>query len=411
MHDSIKDLKIGIIGLGYVGLPLAVEFGKQFPVLGFDINQGRIAQLQSGHDSTLEVSDQELTESPLLSYSSNVSDLEYCNIYIVTVPTPIDADKQPDLTPLIKASEMLGKVVKNGDIIIYESTVYPGATEEECIPAVERISGLEFNIDFFAGYSPERINPGDKEHRVTNILKVTSGSTPEVAEFVDQLYKKIILAGTHKASSIKIAEASKVIENVQRDVNIALVNELHQVFSKIGINTREVIEAASTKWNFMKLFPGLVGGHCIGVDPYYLLQKSTKCGYIPDLIRKSREINDGMAHFLANDFLTQLVQKRINPIDCKVALFGFTFKENCPDIRNTKVYDLFLELKSIGFKVVIYDPWVSSKDVFEEYGIEIKSDFDDDYDVGFLSVAHNEIIHFLKNKKSDKFIYDFKSIL
>lgn len=416
MHDSLTDLKIGIIGLGYVGLPLAVEFGKKFPVLGFDTNQGRIAQLQSGHDSTLEVSEEELKDSPYLNYSFTLSDLESCNVYIVTVPTPIDEHKQPDLTPLIKASEMLGKVVKKDDIIIYESTVYPGATEEECLPVVERVSGLKFNQDFFAGYSPERINPGDKDHRVTNILKVTSGSTLEIAEKVDQLYKSVITAGTHKASSIKVAEASKVIENVQRDVNIALVNELHQIFTLMGINTKEVIEAAATKWNFMKLFPGLVGGHCIGVDPYYLLHKSSSVGYIPDLIRTARNINDGMPEYIKVQFISQLIKNKINPIDCKVLLMGFTFKENCPDFRNTKVYDLFIKLVESGFNVEIYDPWVNADEVFREYKIKIINDVKliRKNDVGILSVPHDIIMKELENSYIDfekKFILDFKNVL
>lgn len=413
MHESLTDLKIGIIGLGYVGLPLAVEFGKKFPVLGFDINQSRIEQLQSGHDSTLEVSGEELKDSPLLSFSSTFADLENCNIYIVTVPTPIDEHKQPDLTPLIKASEMLGKVVTKGDIIIYESTVYPGATEEACLPVVERVSGFVFNEDFFAGYSPERINPGDKERRVTNILKVTSGSTPEIAEKVDQLYKSIITAGTHKASSIKVAEASKVIENVQRDVNIALVNELHQIFTRLDINTSEVIEAASTKWNFMKLFPGLVGGHCIGVDPYYLLHKAESRGYVPDLIRTAREINDYMPNFVANDFLRELLASKINPVKAKVALYGFTFKENCPDLRNTKNYDLYLELIELGFEVTIFDPWVNKKEASQEYGVCIETSVSSisEFDAAILAVGHEQIVKYLKSQQSDTFIYDFKKLL
>ena len=412
MHDSLTDLKIGIIGLGYVGLPLAVEFGKKFPVTGFDINQGRIAQLQAGHDSTLEVSDEELKQSPQLNFSYTVSDLKSCNVYIVTVPTPIDEHKQPDLTPLIKASEMLGKVVKKGDIIIYESTVYPGATEEACLPAVERVSGLVFNQDFFAGYSPERINPGDKERRVTNILKVTSGSTSEIAEKIDQLYKSIITAGTHKASSIKVAEASKVIENVQRDVNIALVNELHQIFEKLGINTKEVIEAAGTKWNFMKLQPGLVGGHCIGVDPYYLLHKSQISGYVPDLMRKAREINDFMPTYIAQDFLKKLIKQKINPVDCKIALLGFTFKENCPDIRNTKVLDLYKALIELGLNVQIVDPWANIKEVKAEYNLDIINSYNNEaINALLLAVGHSELIELSRSLKEDKFIYDFKGLL
>lgn len=407
---SVENARIAIIGLGYVGLPLAVEFGKKSPTIGFDINQVRIDELAKGRDSTLECSDNELAEATHLSYTTSLQDLKECNVYIVTVPTPIDEHKQPDLTPLIKASEALGTVVSEGDVIIYESTVYPGATEEDCIPVVERVAGLKFNQDFFAGYSPERINPGDKEHRVTNILKVTSGSTPEVAEYVDQLYKSIIIAGTHKASSIKVAEAAKVIENTQRDVNIALVNELHHIFNRMGISTSEVIEAASTKWNFMKLKPGLVGGHCISVDPYYLLHKAQKTGYVPDLLRQAREINDSMPDYLCSDFIKNLIKNEVNPIGCKVGLFGFTFKENCPDIRNTKVFDLYLALKEFGFKVKIYDPWANPKEVKKEYNLDLSNEFDDDYDVAFLAVPHDSIIKKLSSN-NDKYTYDFKGVI
>ncbi|HHG3338497.1 nucleotide sugar dehydrogenase [Vibrio parahaemolyticus] len=410
MNFSLENARVGIIGLGYVGLPLAVEFGKKSPTIGFDINQDRIDELSAGRDSTLECSDNELAEAKYLSYTSSIQELKECNVYIVTVPTPIDEHKQPDLTPLIKASEALGTVVSEGDVVIYESTVYPGATEEDCIPVVERVSGLKFNQDFFAGYSPERINPGDKEHRVTNILKVTSGSTPEVAEYVDKLYRTIITAGTHKASSIKVAEASKVIENTQRDVNIALVNELHQIFSRLGINTKEVIDAAATKWNFMKLYPGLVGGHCISVDPYYLLHKSQQTGYIPDLMRQAREINDSMPDHLVKDFLVSLVKQGVNPVGKKVGLFGFTFKENCPDIRNTKVYDVYNSLVKMGFSVTVYDNWASCEEVQNEYGINILNDFDCEYDVAFLAVPHDEIIKHLNNVR-DKYIYDFKGLI
>jgi UDP-N-acetyl-D-glucosamine/UDP-N-acetyl-D-galactosamine dehydrogenase len=411
MSFSFDNLKIAIIGLGYVGLPLAVEFGKINKTIGFDINQGRINELTNGEDSTLECSPEELKKATHLSYTANLKALEECNFYIVTVPTPINEHKQPDLTPLINASKALGSIVSKGDIIVYESTVYPGATEEVCLPVVEHVSGLTFNKDFYAGYSPERINPGDKIHRVTNILKVTSGSNDEVAEFVDQVYKSIIIAGTHKAKSIKVAEASKVIENVQRDVNIALINELHQVLQKLDINTNEVIEAASTKWNFMKLMPGLVGGHCIGVDPYYLLHKSTVSGYIPDLMRQAREINNSMPSYIANDFLHSLIKKKINPINCKVALLGFTFKENCPDIRNTKVYDLYVELTKLGFDVDIVDPWVEKKEVFIEYALDVKSSANIvEYDATFLAVGHNELIELCKNSNHD-FIYDFKGLL
>lgn len=402
--------KIAIIGLGYVGLPLAVEFGKKYCTVGFDINKNRISELAMGVDSTLECSEEELSQSNFLTYSSNVDDLKSANIYIVTVPTPINEQKQPDLKPLIQASEVLGSIVSKNDIIIYESTVYPGATEEDCIPVVERVSGLEFNKDFFAGYSPERINPGDKKRRLVNILKVTSGSNPEIADFVDELYLSIITAGTYKAPSIRVAEAAKVVENTQRDVNIALVNELHHIFTKMNINTHEVIEAASTKWNFMKLFPGLVGGHCIGVDPYYLLHKAQSSGYVPDLLREAREINDAMPLFLAHDFLEKLLNKRINPIDCHVALFGFTFKENCPDIRNTKVFELYQCLKKLGFKVTVFDPWASKLEVKLEYGIELHNEISDDYDVGFLAVPHEILLSYLSND-TGKFIYDFKGCL
>ncbi|WP_037424708.1 nucleotide sugar dehydrogenase [Shewanella sp. POL2] len=410
MMFDLANAKVGIIGLGYVGLPLAVEFGKQRKTIGFDINQERIDELCKGIDNTLECSESELTEAKHLVYTSSIDVLRECNVFIVTVPTPVDQHKKPDLTPLIKASESLGKVVSAGDVVIYESTVYPGATEEDCIPVVEKVSGLKFNKDFFAGYSPERINPGDKIHRVTNILKVTSGSTPEVADFVDALYKSIITAGTHKASSIRVAEASKVIENTQRDVNIALINELHQVFNRLNINTREVIEAASTKWNFMKLTPGLVGGHCIGVDPYYLLHKSQSVGYIPDLIRHAREINDSMSDYLAKDFLMSLIKRKINPLECRVGLFGFTFKANCPDIRNTKVFDLYNALVNSGFKVTIYDPWASLEEVKVEYGIDIKQHIDNDFDVGFLAVGHDEFLKEFERFK-DKYIYDFQGIV
>ncbi|HBC3535258.1 TPA: nucleotide sugar dehydrogenase [Vibrio vulnificus] len=411
MNFILDNAKVGIIGLGYVGLPLAVEFGKQRQTIGFDINQERINELSAGHDSTLECSDTELAEATKLVYTTSLDALKECNVFIVTVPTPIDEHKQPDLTPLVKASETLGKVIKQGDVIVYESTVYPGATEDDCIPVVERVSGLRFNQDFFAGYSPERINPGDKEHRVTNILKVTSGSTPEVAEYVDQLYKTIIVAGTHKASCIKVAEAAKVIENVQRDVNIALVNELHQIFSRLNINTHEVIDAASTKWNFMRLLPGLVGGHCIGVDPYYLLRKATECGYVPDLIRQAREINNAMPNFIATDFLKKLVEKKISPIDCKVVVYGFTFKENCPDIRNTKVHDLILELESIGFTIEVIDPWVDPEEIEREYNLKVSNSLSSDASVAILAVGHQEIVSYLKSGNIYDYIYDFKGLL
>jgi UDP-N-acetyl-D-galactosamine dehydrogenase len=417
MHDLLTDLKIGIIGLGYVGLPLAVEFGKKFPVLGFDINQGRIAQLQSGHDSTLEVSDEELKESPHLNYSFTASDLESCNVYIVTVPTPIDEHKQPDLTPLIKASEMLGKVVKKGDIIIYESTVYPGATEETCLPEVERVSGLTFNKDFFAGYSPERINPGDKEHRVTNILKVTSGSTPEIAEVVDQLYKLIITAGTHKASSIKVAEAAKVIENTQRDVNIALINELSIIFNKLGIDTLEVLEAAGTKWNFLPFRPGLVGGHCIGVDPYYLTHKAQAAGYHPEMILAGRRLNDNMGAYVVSQLVKEMLKKGIQVKDANVLVMGLTFKENCPDLRNTKIVDVVSELGEYNMNVDILEPWCTTEDAQREYGLSvIKNAQQNTYDAIILAVSHDEFKAMGPEVikafgKAENVIYDLKYVL
>ncbi|QKG98630.1 Vi polysaccharide biosynthesis UDP-N-acetylglucosamine C-6 dehydrogenase TviB [Shewanella oneidensis MR-1] len=388
---DVVNAKIGIIGLGYVGLPLAVEFGKQRLTIGFDINQARINELSAGHDSTLECSDTELAEAKKLVYTTSLEALKECNVFIVTVPTPIDEHKQPDLTPLIKASETLGKVIKHGDVIIYESTVYPGATEEECIPVVEQVSGLKFNQDFFAGYSPERINPGDKEHRVTNILKVTSGSTPEVAEYVDQLYKSIIVAGTHKASSIKVAEAAKVIENTQRDVNIALINELSIIFNKLGIDTLEVLEAAGTKWNFLPFRPGLVGGHCIGVDPYYLTHKAQSVGYHPEMILAGRRLNDGMGQYVVSQLVKKMLKKRIHVEGANVLVMGLTFKENCPDLRNTKVVDIVRELKEYNINVDIVDPWCESHEAEQEYGLTLCGQPKvNHYDAIIIAVSHNE---------------------
>lgn len=354
---------IAIIGLGYVGLPLAVEFGKIRRTLGFDINIQRVEELKSGHDSTREVEAEELQTAQHLSISSNTEDIRQAGIFIVTVPTPIDQNRAPDLTPLISASRTIGQIISKGAIVIYESTVYPGATEEDCIPIIEAVSGLRYNIDFFAGYSPERINPGDKLRPLRNIMKVTSGSNPEVAETVDQLYRSIIVAGTHKASSIRVAEASKIIENTQRDVNIALINELSMIFDRLGIDTHEVIEAAATKWNFIKLLPGLVGGHCIGVDPYYLVHKSMRAGHIPDIIRTAREINDGMARYFSSEIVRQMILNDIQIKNSKILLLGVTFKENCPDLRNTKVMDLASELIGYGAKVEIHDPWITEEDV------------------------------------------------
>lgn len=388
---DLARVKIGIIGLGYVGLPLAVEFSKKYQVLGFDINQSRIDELKSGKDSTLEVSNKDLIDAKNLKFSSSTNDLRKCNIYIATVPTPIDKYMQPDLTPLINASQLLGEVICKGDTVIYESTVYPGATEEDCVPVIERFSGLQFNKDFFVGYSPERVNPGDKEHRVTNILKVTSGSTPEVAEFVDALYASIITAGTYKASSIKVAEAAKVIENTQRDVNIALINELSLIFNRLDIDTLEVLEAAGTKWNFLPFRPGLVGGHCIGVDPYYLTHRAQAVGYHPEMILAGRRLNDDMAKQVASQLVKQMIKKGINVGVAKVLLMGLTFKENCPDLRNTKIVDLFNELISYGIEVDILDPWCSAEEADHEYGLKVvKSAEDDTYDGIIIAVGHQE---------------------
>ena len=417
MINDLKDIKIAVIGLGYVGLPLAVEFGKKYQTLGFDINQARISELNNGSDSTLEVSDEELAATTNLNYSCQPEDLRSANVYIVTVPTPIDQHKQPDLTPLIKASEMLGKIVSKGDIIIYESTVYPGATEEACIPVVEKVSGLVFNKDFYAGYSPERINPGDKEHRVTNILKVTSGSTPEIATIVDDLYRSIITAGTHKASSIKVAEAAKVIENTQRDVNIALINELSIIFNKLGIDTLEVLEAAGTKWNFLPFRPGLVGGHCIGVDPYYLTHKAQIVGYHPEMILAGRRLNDGMGAYVVSQLVKNMLHKRIQVEGANVLIMGLTFKENCPDLRNTKIVDIVSELKEYNINVDITDPWCSSEQAEHEYNLTLTEKPETGkYDAIILAVAHHEfkvmgVEEIRKLGKSAHVLYDLKYIL
>jgi len=414
---DIIDKEIAVIGLGYVGLPLAVEFGKKYQTLGFDINQHRILELKSGIDSTLEVSNEELAATTGLSFSNSIADLKSSNVYIVTVPTPIDEHKQPDLTPLIKASEMLGKVLNKGDTIIYESTVYPGATEEVCVPTVERVSGLMLNKGFYAGYSPERINPGDKEHRVINILKVTSGSTPEVAEAVDQLYKSIIVAGTHKASSIKVAEAAKVIENTQRDVNIALINELSIIFNKLNIDTLEVLEAAGTKWNFLPFRPGLVGGHCIGVDPYYLTHKAQSVGYHPEMILAGRRLNDGMGAYVVSQLVKKMLKNRIQVEGAKVLVMGLTFKENCPDLRNTKVVDIVSELNEYGINVDITDPWCSAEEASKEYGLLLNQKPSNGvYDAIILAVSHNEFkamdaAAIRKLGKENHVLYDLKYAL
>lgn len=414
---QLSDLKIAIIGLGYVGLPLAVEFGKQLPVVGFDIQQKRIQELQSGQDHTLEVSSEELKQATQLTYSAHLDDLRSCNFFIVTVPTPIDEFKQPDLTPLIKASTSIGKVLKKGDVVVYESTVYPGATEEACIPVLEQVSGLKFNQDFFAGYSPERINPGDKLHRVTNILKVTSGSTPEVADFVDAVYQLIVTAGTHKAPSIKVAEAAKVIENTQRDVNIALINELAVIFNKLGIDTEAVLQAAGTKWNFLPFRPGLVGGHCIGVDPYYLTHKAQSLGLHPEIILAARRLNDRMGEYVATQLIKEMVKQRIQVVGSKILVMGLSFKENCPDIRNTKIVDMVKALKEYDLDLDIYDPWVDPLDAAKEYGIDpVASLANAKYDAIVLAVAHDQfkqmsIDEFKAVAKEKYVLYDLKYIL
>ncbi len=391
---SIADLKVAVIGLGYVGLPLAVEFGKKLPVVGFDIHQKRIDELNGGQDHTLEVSSEELNQAKNLSYSANLEDLKNCNFFIVTVPTPVDEVNRPDLTPLKKASETLGKVLKKGDVVVYESTVYPGATEEVCIPVLEKVSGLTFNQDFFAGYSPERINPGDKVNTLTKIKKITSGSTPEIAELVDQVYSSIITAGTHKASSIKVAEAAKVIENTQRDLNIALVNELSVIFDRLGIDTLDVLEAAGSKWNFLPFRPGLVGGHCIGVDPYYLTHKAEEVGYHPQVILAGRRINDNMARYVARNTIKHMLKNSIDVPRAKIGVLGITFKENCPDIRNSKVEDLIKEFQAWGAQVVVCDPWADAEEVRQEYGVELSTiDAEHPVDSLVVAVGHNEFRH------------------
>lgn len=417
MKSSNQDVRLAIIGLGYVGLPLAVEFGKRRSVVGFDINERRVEELRSGQDHTLEVSPAELAEAVHLRCTATLNDLRECNVFIVTVPTPIDGHKQPDLTPLIKASETIGKVLKKGDIVVYESTVYPGATEEDCVPVLERVSGLRFNEDFFAGYSPERINPGDKEHRVTTIRKVTSGSTPEVADRVDALYNEIITAGTHKALSIRVAEAAKVIENTQRDLNIALINELAIIFNKMGIDTEAVLQAAGTKWNFLPFRPGLVGGHCIGVDPYYLTHKAQAIGYHPEIILAGRRLNDGMGSYVVSQLVKAMTKKRIHVDGSRVLVLGLTFKENCPDLRNTRVIDIVRELKEYNVAVDVYDPWVDAAEAQHEYGIEpIKSPMAGTYDSIIVAVAHQQFREMGAEKirmlgKSAHVLYDLKYIL
>ena len=411
---GIDQAKLVVIGLGYVGLPLAVEFGKQHQTIGFDINRERIAELAAGNDATLEVSDVELREARRLTFTADPDALGDGDVFIVTVPTPVDAYNRPDLTPLIRASETVARAIKRGSIVIYESTVYPGATEEDCIPVIEQISGLKFNVDFFAGYSPERINPGDKHHRFTNTRKVTSGSTTEVADFVDALYASVVVAGTHKVSSIKVAEASKVIENTQRDINIALVNEFALIFNRLGIDTQEVLEAAGTKWNFLSFRPGLVGGHCIGVDPYYLTHKAQELGYHPEVILAGRRINDGMGAYVAEQVIKLMTRKRIQVVDARVLVLGLAFKENCTDLRNTRVVDIVREFQSYHAYVDVYDPWVDASEAQHEYGISLVGGLEPGvYDAIILAVAHREFgqmgieqTHALG--KSNHVLYDVK---
>jgi UDP-N-acetyl-D-galactosamine dehydrogenase len=422
---ALKDSKIALIGLGYVGLPLAVEFAKKFPTVGFDINKKRIQELGEAIDRTLEVANEELkavsVANPMalkggtngLYCTDAISDISDCNIYIVTVPTPTDAYNRPVLTPLTKSSETVGQVLSKGDVVIYESTVYPGVTEDHCVPILEKVSGLKYNIDFFVGYSPERINPGDKKHTVTKILKVTSGSTPEVAEYVDQLYKSVITAGTFKAASLKVAEAAKVIENSQRDINIAFVNELAKIFNLMGIDTKEVLEAARTKWNFLAFQPGLVGGHCIGVDPYYLAQKAQEVGYHPEIILAGRRLNDSMGQYVASQIIKLMIKKEQKILGAKVLMLGITFKEDCPDIRNTRAIDIYHELRTYDIAVDIYDPWADAMEVEHEYKLTLSESPAEDYDAIVLAVAHKE---FLKMDlrgllKSEGILYDVKGVL
>jgi UDP-N-acetyl-D-galactosamine dehydrogenase len=413
---SLDDAKICVIGLGYVGLPLAVEFGLKFPTTGFDLNSARIAELISGTDATLEVSDEELASTQYLNFTAEIEEIAQCNVYIVAVPTPIDAAKRPDLSPLIGASKTVGKCLKPGDIVVYESTVYPGATEEVCVPILEELSGLKFNTDFFCGYSPERINPGDKEHRLPSIVKVTSGSTPEIAQFIDNLYGSIITAGTFKASSIKVAEAAKVIENTQRDVNIALVNELSLIFDKLGINTLEVLEAAGTKWNFLPFRPGLVGGHCIGVDPYYLTHKAQEVGYHPSMILAGRRTNDHMGHHIAASVIKLLLKKKIDTTACKILILGLTFKEDCPDLRNTRVIDIINELREFGVEVDVHDPWADTEEAAREYNLDLVQTLKQNtYDAVIVTVSHKQyrgmtVADLRALCKERSIIYDVKSL-
>lgn len=415
MYDFTRT-RIGIIGLGYVGLPLAVEFGKKIHTLGYDINSTRIAELGKNLDKTQEVSASDIASSTHLTFTNSIEQLANCNVYIVTVPTPIDEHKNPNLTPLVRASKAIGSVLSKGDIVIYESTVYPGATEEICVPELEAASGLKFNVDFFAGYSPERINPGDKTHRLPSITKVTSGSTPETAETVNSLYQQIITAGTHKASSIRVAEAAKVIENTQRDLNIALINELAMIFSKLGIDTEEVLDAASTKWNFLPFRPGLVGGHCISVDPYYLTHKAQAIGYLPEVILAGRRINDSMGRYIAERVTKLMTKKRIHIVEARILIMGLTFKENCPDLRNTRVIDIYQELSDYNARIDIYDPWADSDEAYANYGVQlIKTLEPKQYDAIIVAVGHKQFkemtVAELHNLcKTDHVIFDIKHV-
>jgi len=414
---TLNDARIGVIGLGYVGLPLAIEFGKHYPTVGFDIKPERIAELESGRDSTLEATPEELAAAKHLTYTTDKEALRDCNVYIVTVPTPVSKDKRPLLSPLRGASQTIGQVISKGDVVVYESTVYPGCTEEFCIPIIEKESGFKLNRDFYAGYSPERINPGDKEHRLPTIRKVTSGSTPEAAELIDALYRSIVTAGTHKASSIKVAEAAKVIENTQRDVNIALVNELALIFNLLGIDTLEVLEAAGTKWNFLPFRPGLVGGHCIGVDPYYLTYKAQEIGYHPEMILAGRRLNDSMGAYVASQVVKLMIAKNINPAESRVLVLGLAFKENCPDVRNTKVADVVRELESFRCRVAVYDPWIDPDEAYHEYGIRPVSEPEPGaYDAIVLAVAHREFVELgaaglRRFGTPNHLVYDIKSVL
>ena len=415
----MKSTKIAVIGLGYVGLPLARLFSTQYPTVGFDLNQARVDALMAGHDATLEVSDellQDAIKNHGLLCSSNLDDIRDCNFYVVAVPTPVDRNNNPDLTPLYGASEVVGKVISKGDVVVYESTVYPGVTEDECLPVVERVSGLKFNVDFYAGYSPERINPGDKVHTVEKITKITSGSTPEIAELIDKVYGSVLTNGTHKASSIKVAEAAKVIENSQRDINIAFVNELSKIFTLMGIDTMDVLEAAGTKWNFIKMNPGLVGGHCISVDPYYLAQCAQRMGYNPEIILAGRRMNDGMGAYVADQTVKLMLKKGVQVLHSKIIIMGFTFKENCPDVRNTRVIDIYHALQEYNVNITVFDPWASPERVKHEYGIDIVNELPHDkYSAAIIAVAHRQFremeIDFDALLEENHVIYDVKAIL